>query len=152
LCENCLIRVTSMHYIKSIRMFEGGVMSSEHALVIQGGSLGGLGWWSDACNLQNFFAFCGLSQYFDQASSFCLLVLRFDCECNRPSFVATAFQHASAFNGDLNQWDVAKVGAMLQSKSTRIGVCWQVLKMRRCDILKCRKRRWDMWGDVNLCG
>ncbi len=29
LCENCLIRVTSMHYIKSIRMFEVDVTSPE---------------------------------------------------------------------------------------------------------------------------
>ncbi len=36
-----MILVTSMHYIKSIRMFEDDVMGPEHALVIQGGSLGG---------------------------------------------------------------------------------------------------------------
>jgi hypothetical protein len=58
-----------MHYIKSIRMFEDDVTYPEHALVIQGGSLGGLGWWSDVCNLRNVFAFFGLSQYFDQGSS-----------------------------------------------------------------------------------
>ncbi len=53
--EEGLIRVTSMHYIKSRRMFEGDVTSSEHALVIQRGSLGSLGWWSDVCicNLKN---------------------------------------------------------------------------------------------------
>jgi hypothetical protein len=40
LCGSCLIRVTSMHYIKSIRMFEGDVTSPEQALAIQGGCLG----------------------------------------------------------------------------------------------------------------
>ena len=43
LCESCLIRLTSMHDTKSIRMFEDDFTSSEHALVIQGGSLGGVG-------------------------------------------------------------------------------------------------------------
>jgi hypothetical protein len=46
--------------------------------------------------------------------------LRVDCECNRPSFLAKVFQDASAFNGDLNQWDVAKVTLMESSKSIRI--------------------------------
>ena len=32
-----------MHDMKSIRMFEDDVTSPEHALVIQGGSLGGFG-------------------------------------------------------------------------------------------------------------
>ncbi len=40
LCGSRLIRVTSMHYIESIRMFGDAVTSPEHALVIQGGSLG----------------------------------------------------------------------------------------------------------------
>jgi surface protein len=43
-----------------------------------------------------------------------------DCECNRPSFVVTVFYGATAFNGDLNQWDVAKVITMEASKSIRI--------------------------------
>jgi hypothetical protein len=34
--------------------------------------------------------------------------------------LATVFWGASAFNGDLNQWDVAKVTIMLSSKSIRI--------------------------------
>ncbi len=37
---SCLIRVTSMHYKKSIRMFEDDVTSPENALVIQEGFLG----------------------------------------------------------------------------------------------------------------
>jgi hypothetical protein len=41
-------------------------------------------------------------------------------ECNRSSFLATVFYQASAFNGALNQWDVAKVTTMLLSKSVRI--------------------------------
>ncbi len=35
-------------------------------------------------------------------------------------FLATAFNLASAFNGDVNQWDVAKVTTMYASKSIRI--------------------------------
>jgi surface protein len=46
-----------------------------------------------------------------------LLFLRINCECNRPSFLATVFYAARAFNGDLNGWDVAKVTDMYQSKS-----------------------------------
>jgi hypothetical protein len=49
----------------------------------------GLGWWRDVCNLKNVFYFIGLSQYFDQGSSFHLLFLRVACECNRPSLLAT---------------------------------------------------------------
>jgi hypothetical protein len=64
-------------------------------------------------------AFFGLSQYFDQGSS-AFFFLRVDCECNRPSFLATVFQDASAFNGVLNRWDVAKVTTMSDSKSVRI--------------------------------
>ncbi len=46
--------------------------------------------------------------------------LLFDCECNCPSFFATVFFHAYAFNGDLNQWDVAQVTNMFVSESIRI--------------------------------
>jgi surface protein len=46
--------------------------------------------------------------------------LRVDCKCNRPSFLATVFENAQAFNGDLNKWDVAEVTDMLGSKSIRI--------------------------------
>ncbi len=53
MCGSCLIRVTSMHYTKSIRIFVDDVTSPEHALVIQGGSLWCLGWWVDVCNLKN---------------------------------------------------------------------------------------------------
>jgi surface protein len=48
------------------------------------------------------------------------LFLRVYCACNRPSFLPTVFEFASAFNGDLNQWDVGKVTSMDESKSMRI--------------------------------
>ena len=66
---------------------------------------------------RTLFAFCGL--YFDQGSS-AFVFLRVDFECNRPSFLATVFWGASAFNGGLSQWDVASVTDMNASKSTRI--------------------------------
>ncbi len=62
------------------------------------------------------FAFFGLFE----GSSFRLLFSRIDCECKWPSFLATVFAEASAFNGDLSQWDVAKVTDMSGSKSIRI--------------------------------
>jgi surface protein len=47
-------------------------------------------------------------------------------------FLATAFWQASAFNGDLSQWDVAKVTSMSYSKSISIlekvsGLCVRCL-------------------------
>jgi surface protein len=48
-------------------------------------------------------AFFGLYEYFNHGS-------------NRLSFLATVFFMATAFNGDLNQWDVAKVTYMSGSK------------------------------------
>jgi hypothetical protein len=62
------------------------------------------------------FAFFELSQCFDQGSSFCHFFLRVDCEDNRPSFHATVFQSASAFNGDVNKWNVMNVNNMDKSK------------------------------------
>jgi hypothetical protein len=53
-------------------------------------------------------------------SSFHLPFLRVDCECNRPSLRVTVFYGASAFNGDLRQWDVAKVITKALSESIRI--------------------------------
>jgi surface protein len=70
------------------------------------------------------FPFFGLSHYFDQGSFFRLLFLRVDCECNRPSFLATVFENNRVFNGDLNQWDVSKVTTMSSSKS--ILVYWRM--------------------------
>jgi hypothetical protein len=66
------------------------------------------------------FAVYRLSQYIDQCCVFRLLFLCVDCECNRPSFLATVFAWASTFNGDLNQWDVAKVASMVASKAIRV--------------------------------
>ncbi len=37
-----------------------------------------------------------------------------------PSFLATVFLSASAFNGDLNKWDVSKVTTIYSSKSIRV--------------------------------
>ena len=68
---------------------------------------------------RKFAFFYGLFEYFDQGSS-AFLFLSADCECNRPSFLATVFRSASAFNGDLNKWDVATVSTMSSSKSIRI--------------------------------
>jgi surface protein len=56
---------------------------------------------------------------FDQCF-FRLLFLNVDCDCNRSSVHPTVFNSASAFNGDLNQWDVAKVTTMKGGKSIRI--------------------------------
>jgi hypothetical protein len=97
LCGSCLIRVTSMHYMKSIRMFEDDITWPEHALVMQGGSLGGLVSGVLYVNWR-MFAFFGLSQYLDQGSYFRLLSLRVDCDCNRPSVLATVFVGASKFS------------------------------------------------------
>ena len=50
----------------------------------------------------------------------------FSCSCALTVHVigllvfATVFSGASAFNGDLSQWDVAKVTTMKTSKSIRI--------------------------------
>ena len=72
------------------------------------------------------FGFFELLQYFDQGScaffSCTLTVNVIDCECNRPSVLATVFVQAWTFNGDLNTWDVAKVTDMSNSKSIRICV------------------------------
>jgi surface protein len=67
--------------------------------------------------IYRMFALVKLSQYFDQGSSFRLLLLRVDCECNRPSFPATVFNLAVNFNGNISKWDVAKVTTMRFSKS-----------------------------------
>ncbi len=108
LIGRCLICVTSMHY----------ATSPEHTLVIQGGSLGVLV-GGVMYVIWRMFAFFGLSQYF-LTGFFRLLFLHVDCDCNRPFFIATVFWNASAFNGVLNQWNVAKVTDMSYSKSIRI--------------------------------
>jgi hypothetical protein len=73
------------------------------------------GWWSDVCNLENVSLLYAVRVFW--SGFFRLLFLRYDCERNRPSFLATVFHGALAFNGDLNHWDVAKVTAMNWSKS-----------------------------------
>ncbi len=78
----------------------------------------GLGWWRDVMYvICRMFAFFELWQCFDQGSSAffaCLLT------GNRLSFLATVFNGAFAFNGDLSDWNVAKVTTMRISKSIRI--------------------------------
>ncbi len=108
---------------------------SPHAIVIPGGSLGV--WVGGVMYvIWRMFAFFGLSQYFDQGSSR-LLFLRVGCECNRPSFLATVFNEGSVFNGDLNQWDVAKVTTMQASKLIRIVERVGVEKCGRLSVLPC---------------
>ncbi len=110
---------SALGYIKWMRIFADDVTWPELALVIQRGSLlGGSGWWSNVCNLKNIFFFWAVTVFW--SGFFRLLFLRFDCERNQPSFHATVFYFAVAFNGDLNQWDVAKVTTMSFSKSIRI--------------------------------
>ena len=82
---------------------------------------GVLGWWRDVCHSKNVLPSLGchrmLIRGFFLPPSF---LLRVDCACNRISFLATVFDGASAFNGDLNQWDVGNVTDMTSSKSIRI--------------------------------
>jgi surface protein len=67
------------------------------------------------------FAFIGLFKYFDKGSSaFFSCALTVNVIGLLSSFHATVFYGASAFNGDLNQWDVAEVTIMSGSKSIRI--------------------------------
>ncbi len=99
-------------------MFEDDVTWPEHAIVFQGGSLGGLGWWSDVCNLKIVCLLWAITVFC--SGFFCILFLRVDCARNAPFFLATVFSDASAFNGDLSQWGVAKVITMAYSKSIRI--------------------------------
>jgi hypothetical protein len=63
----CLIRVASMHYMNSIPMFEDDVTWPDHAIVIQGGSLGV---WVGGVTyvILRMFAFFGLLQYSNQGS------------------------------------------------------------------------------------
>ncbi len=78
----------------------------------------GFGRWSHVCSLKNVGLLWAVKIFW--SGFFRLLFLRVDYECNRPSFHVTVFQSASAFNGDLNQWDVATVTDMSYSKSIRI--------------------------------
>ena len=71
------------------------------------------------CDSRRFSRGFGLVEWCNRGF-FHLLFLRVDCECNRPSFLATVFEIASAFNGDLKQWNVATVTDMAYSKLIRI--------------------------------
>ncbi len=94
-------------------------------VVVRGGwgDRGCLGWWRECLSFEESFAFFGLSQYYLIRGFF----LRAFCSCALTVHViglivfATVFERASAFvNGDLNQWDVAKVTSLYASKSIRI--------------------------------
>jgi hypothetical protein len=78
-----------------------------------------LGWWSDVCNLKNVLLSLGFASIVIRVLP-PLLFLRVDCECNQPFLLATVFYSASAFNRDLNQWNVATLTDMTGSKSLSI--------------------------------
>ena len=79
---------------------------------------GGLSWWRVACHLKNVCVLWAVTVF----SSFRLLFICVDFECNRPSFLVTVFRFASAFNGDISKWDVGIVTDMSDSKSICIVV------------------------------
>ncbi len=103
---------------------------------------------------------CFVSHGEPESGFFRLLFLRVDCECNRPSFLATVFAYTSAFNGNLNQWDVATVTTMSSSKSIRIQendlTCRKIIQLRlgdsvgglgwcwRCDVKMGKRWCWRM--------
>ncbi len=93
-------------------------------------------------------------EYFDQGSlPSAFLFLRVDCECNRPSIFATAFYRAYAFNGNLNQWDVAKVTCMIESKSICIvenDWTWRELMLLVDWRVPSGGRSWWWWCDVKV--
>jgi surface protein len=64
---------------------------------------------------RRMYVYFGLSQYFDQCST-----AFYSCALTVIAIGAKVFLSASAFNGDLNQWDVAKVTTMKGGKSIRI--------------------------------
>ncbi len=118
--------------------------------MIQGGSLGGLGWWSDVCNFKNVCFLWTITVFW--SGFFRLILLRVDCYCNRPSFLATVFYQASAFNGDLNKWDVAKVATMSYSKSIRVfenDLTWRELMLLWLESSIGVFGRW-WWCDVKM--
>jgi hypothetical protein len=103
---------------------------------------GSLGWWRVVCHLK---IVCLLWSVIVFWSGFFLPLsfLRVDCECNRPSFLTTVFTSASAFNGNLNQWNVAKVTTMLDSKSI---MAWRDVNSCYCE------GSVGGWGCWWLCG
>ncbi len=60
------------------------------------------------------FAFFGLFEYLIRVLPSAFF------SCALISFLATVFRSAYAFNGDINQWDVAKVTTFYESKRIRI--------------------------------
>ncbi len=88
--------------------------------MIQGGFLGGFGWWSDVCNLKNGLPSLGCHSILIRVLPFAFFSCALTVNIIGLSFLATVFFQASVFNGDLNQWDVAKVTNMRGSKLIRI--------------------------------
>ncbi len=110
-------------------IFEDAVTRPQHALR-------GVGLVEWCTNLKSGCLLWAVAVVFNQCSFFRLLFLRVDFEYNRPSFLATVFSYNSAFNGDLNQWDVAKVTTMVQSKSIRIvenALTWHEVMLLRLE-------------------
>jgi surface protein len=106
-----------------------------------------LGWWSDVCTLKNVCLLWAVRVF--GSGFFRLLFLRVDCKCNRPSFLATVFVGAYAFNRDLNRWNVAKVTNMQSSKSTRIvenALTWREV------VLLWLEGSVGVWIGVEECG
>ncbi len=76
LSDSC---VAGMHDIKSKHMLEDDVTLPGHALLIEGGSLRGLGWWRDVCSWKNV-CLCWaievfLSGFFLPPSFFCAMTV-----------------------------------------------------------------------------
>ncbi len=98
-----------------LSMFEDDVTWLEHALVIQGGSLGV---WVGVYNLKNVCLLWAVTVFWSGLFLPPSFLARWLCECNRPSFLAIVFYGATAFNRVLNQWNVANQD-LWQSKSIR---------------------------------
>ena len=100
---SCLLSVTRFQEIilwESVMLYLDEIKWPEHCLVIEGGWFGGFGLvnrvvyvvWRMCC-------FRWAVRVFSSGfSSFRLLFLRVDCECNGPSFLATVFNYASKFS------------------------------------------------------
>jgi hypothetical protein len=97
--------------------------------------------------IRRMVVFLGRLTIFDQGSSFRLLSLRDECECNRSSFLVTVFYSASSFNGNVNQWNVANVNTMGFSESICIvGNGLTYVNSSYCVIGEFR-RRFGVGGD-----
>ncbi len=106
----------------------------------------GLGWWRDVCHLKNVCLLWAVTVLWLEGSSFRLLFLR-ALTLNVIGFLvllATVFESASAFNGDLSKWDVAKVTTISGSESIRIvenDLTWRELMLCFC-VIRVYSWRW----------